>query len=344
MRHCAGSHKLSAFPLMSNPGVLRHDQSTINRFSTAYRSLVARSNRSSWGSLFELAAGKADVFHASNLAGRGPRGAALTTTVHDLTTLLMPELHMRQSVITDQSFFDNVVDKAAKIIAISENTKRDLISMRRIDESRISVIYPGIDEAHFLGDPTDGATRRARYSLNKPYLLTIGTLEPRKNIQRLLEAYSGLKSSQRAAYDWILVGMEGWLSPQQMSQLRSGVPGVRWVGYVPKEDLVAIIAGAMLCVYPSLYEGFGFPVVECMAAGVPVIASRTGSLPEISGDAALLVDPLSTEEIRAAIERLLLSPETRRRMIEKGRNQAQRFHWMESARKTWTFFEGVASS
>jgi glycosyltransferase involved in cell wall biosynthesis len=341
MRECAGSRKLSAYPFLQNPGVLRHDQSTLNRFSTLCRAVVVGSARFSWCPLLELAAGKADVFHASNLIVRGPRRAVLTTTVHDLTTWLMPELHMARTVATDRIFFASVVDKAKRIIADSENTKKDLIRLRGIAESRIEVIYPGIDEAFFLGDPADGAARRERYGLKKPYLLSVGTLEPRKNIGRLLDAYSGLKPSLRVEHDLILVGMEGWLSPREMNQLRGGMAGVRWLDYVPREDLLAIIGGATLCVYASLYEGFGFPVVECMAAGVPVITSRAGSLPEVCGDAAVLVDPLSVEEIRAAIERLLLSPEASRRMIELGRKQAQRYRWENTARRTWTFFESV---
>ncbi len=341
MRDCAGRRELTAYPFLQNPGVLRHDQSTLNRLPTVCRSSVAGCARFSWCPLLELAAGNADVFHASNLIARGPRGAALTTTVHDLTTWLMPELHTARTVASDRIFFANIVDKAEKVIAVSENTKKDLMSLRGIAESRIEVIYPGVDDACFLGDPTDGAARRERYGLKKPYLLNVGTLEPRKNIGRLLEAYTGLKPSLREEHDLILVGMEGWLSPRVMDQLRSGIPGVRWLDYVPKEDLLAIISGATLCVYASLYEGFGFPVVECMAAGVPVIASRAGSLPEISGDAAVLVDPLSVEEIRAAIERLLLSPETRRRMIEAGRKQAQRYRWENTAGRTWAFFESV---
>jgi glycosyltransferase involved in cell wall biosynthesis len=341
MRECAGSRKLSAYPFLQNPGVLRHDQSTLNRFSTLCRAVVVGSARFSWCPLLELAAGKADVFHASNLIVRGPRRAVLTTTVHDLTTWLMPELHMARTVATDRIFFASVVDKAKRIIADSENTKKDLIRLRGIAESRIEVIYPGIDEAFFLGDPADGAARRERYGLKKPYLLSVGTLEPRKNIGRLLDAYSGLKPSLRVEHDLILVGMEGWLSPREMNQLRGGMAGVRWLDYVPREDLLAIIGGATLCVYASLYEGFGFPVVECMAAGVPVITSRAGSLPEVCGDAAVLVDPLSVEEIRAAIERLLLSPEASRRMIELGRKQAQRYRWENTARRTWAFFESV---
>jgi alpha-1,3-rhamnosyl/mannosyltransferase len=341
MRECAGSRKLSAYPFLQNPGVLRHDQSTLNRFSTLCRAVVVGSARFSWCPLLELAAGKADVFHASNLIVRGPRRAVLTTTVHDLTTWLMPELHMARTVATDRIFFASVVDKAKRIIADSENTKKDLIRLRGIAESRIEVIYPGIDEAFFLGDPADGAARRERYGLKKPYLLSVGTLEPRKNIGRLLDAYSGLKPSLRVEHNLILVGMEGWLSPREMNQLRGGMAGVRWLDYVPREDLLAIIGGATLCVYASLYEGFGFPVVECMAAGVPVITSRAGSLPEVCGDAAVLVDPLSVEEIRAAIERLLLSPEASRRMIELGRKQAQRYRWENTARRTWAFFESV---
>jgi alpha-1,3-rhamnosyl/mannosyltransferase len=135
--------------------------------------------------------------------------------------------------------------------------------------------------------------------------------------------------------------MPGWLDRATRARVRSGADGIRSLGYVAERDMPAIMAGATVFAYPSLYEGFGFPVVEAMAAGVPVLTASAGSLPEIAGDAACYVDPLSVTEIRTALERLLTSPEERRGMIQRGSKQARRYSWRESALKTWAFFENA---
>jgi glycosyltransferase involved in cell wall biosynthesis len=178
-----------------------------------------------------------------------------------------------------------------------------------------------------------------RYGLTQPYMLFIGTIEPRKNLSRLLDAYSAMKADVRAGYSLVVVGMRGWRAEKTLHRLRGGIPGVVWLGYVAEQDMPAIMAGASLLVLPSLYEGFGFPVAEAMAAGVPVLTSTSGSLPEVVGDAACCVDPMSAAAIQSAMERLLTSPEERRGMSRRGLKQAQKYTWQESARQSWAFFE-----
>lgn len=338
----AENNELALFPFFSLPPVLRHDVSALGWGATMARVLLATRLAGSWNPVFRASTGGAKLFHASNLVRGVPQGAHLTTTVHDLTALLAPELHRPQTVQADKAFFSRIVCRASQIIAVSNNTKNDLVTRLKIQDSRVTVIYPGVRDEYFQGDSADGSVIRTRYALTRPYMLFVGTIEPRKNLGRLLDAYSAMKAEVRAAHDLVVVGMQGWRDERTLQRLRGGIPGVVRLGYVPEEDMPAIMAGASLFVFPSLYEGFGFPAAEAMAAGVPVLTSNAGSLPEVVGDAACCVDPLSVAEIQSAMERLLTSPTERRDMSIRGLNRAQKYSWQESARQTWKLFERLA--
>ncbi|MGD0579308.1 MAG: glycosyltransferase family 1 protein [Bryobacteraceae bacterium] len=341
LRATAEGHEVFCFPFLDHPGNLRHDSSTLGRLGTLARAAFATRLNGAWNPVSKWATRGADLFHASNLVRYAPDRIALTTTVHDLTTFRLPALHTPQTIEADRAFFSRIVSRARRVIAVSNNTKQDLMAALHIPDSRIRVIYSGVREEYFRGDPEHGAAIRGKYGLARPYILFAGTLEPRKNLGRLLDAYAGMRPSLREEFELVLVGMPGWLDAQTRARVRHGSEGVRWLGYVPEEDMPAIMAGATLFAYPSLYEGFGFPVAEAMAAGVPVLASAAGSLPEVAGDAACYVDPMSMDEIRTALERLLTSPEERRGMIQRGSRQAQRYDWQECARQTWAFFENA---
>jgi alpha-1,3-rhamnosyl/mannosyltransferase len=171
----------------------------------------------------------------------------------------------------------------------------------------------------------------------------VGTIEPRKNVDLLLDAYSDLASSIAGGFDLVIAGSQGWASEATMGRLKSSPPNVRYLGYVPERDLPALFAGASAFVYPSLYEGFGFPVAQAMAAGVPVITSRVSSLPEVTGGAAVLIDPRSRVELRNAIESLLTSPSQMAALSESGRAQARRFAWPDVAAQSLDFFRSVVA-
>ncbi|MDQ6706080.1 MAG: glycosyltransferase family 4 protein, partial [Acidobacteriota bacterium] len=256
------------------------------------------------------------------------------------TSWLLPEVHTPANVANDKAFAENIVKRAQGVIVPSESSRKDAIRILGLDPMRVQVIHHGISGGYFR-DPKLSPEARARYKLNRPYVLFISTIEPRKNVDRLLDAYSALALEIRNEFELIVAGPVGWNSANTVERLQSGMPGVRYLGYVPEQHLPGLTAGASLFVYPSLYEGFGFPVAQAMAAGVPVIASNNSSIPEVAGDAARLVDPRSTEEIRAALADLLLSPSIRSGMSARGRARAQRFQWTECARKTWTFFDQV---
>ncbi|MGO9240071.1 MAG: glycosyltransferase family 4 protein [Bryobacteraceae bacterium] len=342
LRATAGPHEILCFPFLDQPGSLRHDASTRGRLESLARAGFATRLNGPWNPISRWATRGADLFHASNLVRAMPRRIPLTTTVHDLTAFRLPALHTAQTIAADKAFFSGIVSRARQVIAVSNNTKRDLMEALGLPDSRITVIYSGVREEFFRGDPPAGPKIRAQYGLLRPYVLFAGTLEPRKNLARLLDAWAAMRASLREQYDLVLAGMPGWLDAPTRARIRGGSAGVRCLGYVAEDELPAIMAGATLFAYPSLYEGFGFPVAEAMAAGVPVLSSAAGSLPEVAGDAACYVDPLSVDDIRTALERLLTSPQERHAMIQRGSRQAQRYTWEKCARETWAVFEEAA--
>jgi glycosyltransferase involved in cell wall biosynthesis len=210
-----------------------------------------------------------------------------------------------------------------------------------LSSERVEVIYPGVPESFFEATAADVHAVREKHGLRRPYVLFIGTIEPRKNVPGLIAAYSKLPRATREEYELVLAGPVGWSEPETVEQIRHA-EGVRCLGYVPEPDMPGITAGAVALAYPSFYEGFGFPVAQAMAAGVPVMTSDLSSLPEIAGDAALLIDPQSTEEMRNALDRLLTSPELRARLGGAGRRRAQQFRWDLSARKSLEWFARIA--
>ena len=199
------------------------------------------------------------------------------------------------------------------------------------------MIYSGVDDRFFSATPV----RRER-----PYVLFLGTIEPRKNVDTLLDAWRLVRPDIRAQYDLIVAGPAGWQSEATLGRLRTEkTAGVRYLGYVSEQDIPALTAGATLFAYVSLYEGFGFPVAQAMAAGVSVVTSSTSCLPEIAGEGALVVDPRSPSDVAAGLERMLGDAELRARIGRAGRQRAtQLFRWEECARRSLAFFEQVAGA
>ena len=235
--------------------------------------------------------------------------------------------------------------RADGVVAISEATRQDAIELLGLHPDRIATIYPGIPDAYFQPPPPKILNKvRERYGIRNKYILYVGTIEPRKNIDRILDAYEQLPDATREEYMLVLAGMEGWASRRTLARVRNPTSNIRYLGYVPEADMPALTAGAYLLVYPSLYEGFGLPVAQAMASGVPVITSGTGALREVAGEAALLVDPLSVDEIRTALSHLITSSSLHAELSLKSRVQAQKFHWRENATQMWAFFERVAGS
>jgi len=350
LRSLPGAQQVLSFPLplngrsfLNQGSQLNHEGSVFGPHATTAYSVLARSFSLERSPLPSLLGTWVDVFHASNLARHPPSNTCLTATMFDATCWRMPEMHTSATVRNEMVFAERILQHARGVIAISESTRRDAVEYLGLDPDRVVTIYPGVADAYFESiEPETLSGLRRKYRLPERYILFVGTIEPRKNVDRLLDAYLQLPAPLRDEVPLLLAGMEGWASELTIARLRSLSPQVRYLGYVPELELHALTAGAEVLAYPSLYEGFGLPVAQAMAAGVPVITSPCGALAEVTGGAALLVDPLSPGEIAAALARILTSASLRQELTRRGRNRAQRFRWQVSAPRVLNFFEEVA--
>jgi len=296
------------------------------------------------GQLFRLKMDKmlpaAGLFHATEHLLMPLEHIPSVLTVHDLVFYRYPEYHKLFNRLFLGIAMPIFCRRATRIIAVSESTKSDLESFYHIPAAKISVI-PEAAAAHFrVQDPSHVASIRQRYTLPPKYILTVGTIEPRKNLSRLLDACAPLLHEDLTD-SVVIVGKEGWLYDDFNRHLE-GYPfrhRVQRLGYVVEEDLPAIYAGATVTVQPSLYEGFGLPVLEAMACGNPVCLSNVSSLPEVGGQAALYFDPLSTEEMTARIRLVLEDTELRSHLQAASLQQAALFSWQKTAQMTLTVYE-----
>lgn len=290
-------------------------------------------------------------------------------TVHDLGYRHEPQAHRPLDRLYLELSTRYNARAASHVIADSAATKRDLVQLYGTDPQRITVIPLGLDE---LFQPVTDAARlaavRAKYGIPGDYLLYVGTLQPRKNLVRLIEAWGRVigdwrleigdceianRQSQIANWTLVIAGKRGWLYEEIFATVRRlGLEGrVLFPGYVPEEDLPALLSGATAFVLPSLYEGFGLPVLEAMACGTPVIAATTSSLPEVVGDAGLLVDPLDSEALAAALQRVLtdadpstpLRASLRAELRQQGLARARLFSWPRCARETLAVLEAAGA-
>jgi alpha-1,3-rhamnosyl/mannosyltransferase len=340
LRGLLGEDQVSLFPFLHRLPGLDHEGSIAGPFGTLARQGLLFALNLQPNHAWDWIGPRTDIFHTTKLV-HPPRRPRLTAHLHDLTCWLLPELHQPANVAAEKRFADRVWKQAAGLIAVSENTRRDAIRILGLRPEIIQTIYPGVPQSFFEATADSAVAVCRKYGLARPYALYVGTVEPRKNLDRLLDSWQSLPESVRESFDLVAAGPEGWQSSATMGRLRSPTPGLRYLGYVPEQDLPALTAGATVFLYPSLYEGFGFPVAQAMAAGVPVLTSNLSSLPEITGGAALLVDPHSIAEIRTALDRLLTSPATRAQLAQAGRVQARRFQWDLCARQSVEFFQKV---
>lgn len=254
--------------------------------------------------------------------------------VHDVSFRAHPEYYPRLTAWYMHWFTWWSVHRAELVITISEFSRQELLRFYPISEHKIVVAPIGVAPEY---RPDSGTSSQedeavaARYGIRRPYILALGNIHPRKNLQRLLDAYLEVRKQRPDAPAMVWVGKQHWGSDDLLR--RAHASGVMITGYVPQEDLPALYRGAQMLVYPSLYEGFGLPPVEALACGTPVIASNTTSLPEAVGDAAILVNPLSVDEMATAILRLMSDEDLRRHLRPLGLAQARRFTWKSAAER-----------
>ena len=279
--------------------------------------------------------GPVEVFHSPNYQLIPTKSAATVITVYDLSFLRFPEVTMLTARLHYARKIFEYVRGADLVIAISENTKNDLLELTEITEEKIAVI-PGACDEKFkpIEDPHRLEEVKERYGIREDYILFVGTIEPRKNLVRLLRAYHRIRDKVDAQL--LLVGTKGWRDKDiydAYDRLHLA-DRVRFLGYIPEEDLPYLYSGALFLAYPSIYEGFGLPPLEAISCGCPVLASRVSSLPEVLGEVALYVDPEDENEIAEGIIRLYEDAQQRQRLSELGIAQAKKFSWEASAKMT----------
>lgn len=282
--------------------------------------------------LIELAG--CDVFFAANYFLPRLHSAVArkrVITIHDLTFKRFPDLLQKETLENLDRQMMREIAIADAIVCVSESTRNDLLRYYPVDPSRTIAIHSG------LGTP---ATAEPLAGLPERYVLFVSTIEPRKNLETLIDAYEELRA--RGVYDGslVVVGKVGWKSESLVPRLRG--PGVVHLDYLPAAQLATVYENAEVFVFPSIYEGFGFPLLEAMARGVPTIAARSSSLPEIGGDAALYFDPMDARELASQLARVVNEPALRTELARKGHARAAEFRWEDAARETLAVLKRAA--
>jgi len=278
-------------------------------------------------------------FSPNNFFGEVSRDCKKVITFHDLSFVRQPELFS-----VKQRLWHRMVEpkrkarRADRIISVSDSTKEDLIDLFGVERDKVEVIHSGVEGSLFGSVASEELERvRTKYRLPGDFILSLATIEPRKNIRTLIEALNMLNRNKLSKTKLVLAGNVGWLFEKDLKKYLNDQ--VVLIGHVDAKDRKALLHQANVFVYPSLYEGFGFPPLEAMACRVPVVASNVSSLPEVLSDAALLVNPYNALELAEAIVSLANDEGLRDAFVEKGLEQAKKYSWVESARKTVDVFE-----
>lgn len=293
----------------------------------------------------EFFIGKCDIFHTSDWTQPPTIKAKTITTVHDLTPFLHPEWHHQKVITAHKNKMDLAVKKCFKFICVSQSTKNDLLKIfPKINPQKIEVIYEASEEKYgkFLKLSKEEQQKK-RESIKKQYdldkfILAQGTREPRKNLKRLIDAFVIFKKNNpKCQVDLAIAGKYGW--GEDVDGAKN--PSVKILGFIPEKDMVALHASAICLAYPSLYEGFGLPLVKSLKVGTPIITSNLSSMPEVGGKAALYVNPNSTEELTNAITKIIKISSVRKKLIENGLIQAKKFDWLKTAQQTLTVYQKI---
>lgn len=289
---------------------------------------------------------KIDIFHIMSVGAINPplRTAKLVATIYDLIPIKFPDFIGEK---ISKRFINNVISKADMVIAVSNSTKEDILEYFDIPGNKVEVVAPGFDSE--LYRQIQGKSMidkiKAKYGIDRKYILFVGEIKPNKNLERLMKAYSILPNYLKSDCLLVICGKKGWFFEgvfRAVKELKLEEK-VIFTGYIPDEDLPFLMNGAEVFVCPSLYEGFGLPPLEAMACGTPVISSKVSSLPEVIGDAGILINPNDVEGLSNAILRILSSNELRAQLSEKGLKQANKFSWEKTASQTVEIYNKVGS-
>ncbi len=291
----------------------------------------------------ELWTGATDIFHAPNFLLPPVHRAKTLLTIHDLAFLVRPQYAFPELRRFLEKAVPRSIERADHILADSEASRQDAIRLFGLAPERVTVVGAGV-EPRFRVMRREGLTAvRDRYGLDWPFVLSISTLEPRKNFDGLIRAFAEAKRQSRFPHHLVIAGNKGWLYEPIFKAVEASQAEqfVHFLGFVPDEDLPALYNLADLFAFPSHYEGFGLPVLEALACGVPVLCTNTSSLPEIAGDAAMLIPTNDHEALVTGLTELLTTPDLRQKLAVKGPTRAAQFTWERAARRLWQVYQDL---
>lgn len=288
--------------------------------------------------------GNVDLFFVPNINFMALSGKCRKiVTVHDLSFKRYPLFYSAKGrlwhkIINPQKIFN----RADRLIAVSESTKNDLIELYHINQKKIKVVYSGVNQNFFEKvEPLILEKIKKKYNITKPYIFTLSNLEPRKNIETLILAFDKLRQKYKLDYQLVIGGSQAWTPNRKIYSLAKNSAysaDIKFLGYVEASDKSSLYQAAAIFVFPSFYEGFGFPPLEAMASGTPVVAAFSSSLPEITKEAALLFNPYNINELVEALDQILTDEKLKCNLIEKGYEQASHFSWDKTAWETLNLF------
>lgn len=282
--------------------------------------------------------------HYTNSIGPIANPCPYVVTIHDMTLSLLPGYHPWRKQLLVRPIVALVARRAQQIVTVSEHARQDIIRLLHVPPERVTVTPEAAAPIFGLVEPGEHERVRATYNLRTPYVLYVGTLEPRKNLVRLVRAWHQLRRRGAIPHRLVIVGARGWQDGPifREAQALGCADEIIFTGYVPLSDLPALYGAADLFAFPSLYEGFGLPMVEAMACGTPVLTSRAPALVEVAGDAALHVDASSVSAIGEGLERVLMDSALGEELRERGIRRAGEFSWQRTARQTLQVYHDVA--
>jgi glycosyltransferase involved in cell wall biosynthesis len=295
-----------------------------------------------------LSRARVDLFHAPHYVVSPLTRCPFVVTIHDCIHLRFPEyLPNRLAHVYARTLMRSAARRSERVLTVSQASKQDILHYLKVPSGKVEVIYNAIDEQLACAPRADEVSKvRERYQLTSPFILYAGNIKPHKNVDRLIEAYSILRRRGIEHAKLLVIGDEISKYPNlrrlvHQFQLHQHV---RFLGFVPDATLAALYQLASVFVFPSLYEGFGLPPLEAMAAGTPVITSNISSLPEVVGDAAVLIDPMDAGAIADAMARVLSDASLRASLVERGRQRVTVFSWERSARRVCEVYAELAAS
>lgn len=329
------------FALDKKNQYILYSNSAVNPFkefdNTDFRHIEAKPSKWHFLVIKDLQKEKIDLFFAPSsyiIPALAPKTIKMVITVHDLVSYLFPANHKAKAVIIERLTLGRAIKRADGIFVVSENTKKDLLKKFHYPESRIRTTWCAPSEFFKTKtSPEDLISFKEKMKYPDNFVLAVGTLEPRKNFSTLIRSFSTIKK-WHPEFKLVIVGKPGWKYRQIQETIKNFKmeDDVIFPGYLKDTDLKNTYKLAKVFVFPSLYEGFGIPPLEAMASGCPVVSSNVASMPEVVGDAGLLVDPNNPYKLAEAVSSLIENEQVREKMIERGYNQVEKFHWKDSAK------------